>query len=171
MAFTQYDDADNMTDRQGALGILVNGVSGERETALADFYARYNDDALVLDKWFTTQALSTRGDAPAAVEALARHADFTLSNPNRLRSLVGAFSVNQRAFHDMTGGGYRFVADILLEVDRINPQAAARLVPALGRWRRFEPRRAAAMRAELERILAAPGLSKDVIEQVSKSLG
>jgi aminopeptidase N len=171
MAFTQYDDADNMTDRQGALGVLVNGVSGEREKALADFYARYNDDALVLDKWFTTQALSTRPDAPAAVEALARHADFTLANPNRLRSLVGAFAVNQRAFHDMAGGGYRFVADILLEVDKINPQAAARLVPALGRWRRFEPKRAAAMRAELERILAAPGLSKDVIEQVSKSLG
>jgi aminopeptidase N len=171
LAFEQFAAADNMTDRQGALGVLANGTAPERETALVDFYERYRHDPLVLDKWFTTQALSARTDTPAAVEALSRHPDFTIANPNRLRSLVNAFAVNQRAFHDLSGGGYRFLADMILAVDPRNPQSAARLVPSLGRWRRFEPVRAAAMRAELERILATPGLSKDVLEQVSKSLG
>jgi aminopeptidase N len=104
------------------------------------------------------------------VEALASHPDFTLSNPNRIRSLVGAFAANQRAFHEKSGRGYRFVADKIIEVDRLNPQTAARLVPPLGRWRRFDEARGALMQAELQRILATPGLSKDVFEQVSKSL-
>ena len=171
IAHAQYESADNMTDRQGALGVLANNAAPEREQALADFHDRYAGDALVIDKWFTTQALSTRPDTAEQVEALARHPDFTIANPNRLRSLVGAFAVNQRAFHDPSGRGYRFVADMILGVDKLNPQTAARLVPSLGRWRRFEPTRAKLMRAELERILAVPGLSKDVFEQVSKSLG
>jgi aminopeptidase N len=170
MAFEQFDGADNMTDRQGALGVLANGDSPEREAALKAFYQRFRDDALVLDKWFSVQALSTRADTPAAVQALARHPDFTIANPNRMRSLAGAFAVNQRAFHDLAGGGYRFLADMILSVDPLNPQSAARLVPALGRWRRFEPKRAQLMAEELERILRTPGLSKDVTEQVSKSL-
>jgi aminopeptidase N len=159
-----------MTDRQGALGVLANGDAPEREAALAAFYARYKDNALVLDKWFTTQALSTRADTPAAVEALAKHPDFTLANPNRLRALVGAFSVNQRAFHDASGRGYTFLADMILAADKLNPQTAAKLVPPLGRWRRFGEDRAKLMRAALERIVATPGLSKDVYEQASKSL-
>jgi len=170
MAFEQFDGADNMTDRQGALGVLANGDSPEREAALKAFYRRFRNDALVLDKWFSVQALSIRADTPAAVQALARHPDFTIANPNRMRSLAGAFAVNQRAFHDLAGGGYRFLADMILSVDPLNPQSAARLVPALGRWRRFEPKRAQRMAEELERILRAPGLSKDVTEQVSKSL-
>ncbi len=170
LAKKQYDEADNMTDRQGALGVLVNGDSPERAAALAAFYARYSANALVLDKWFTAQALSTRSDTPEAVEALAQHPDFTLANPNRLRALVGAFSANQRAFHDASGRGYRFLGDMILAGDRLNPQTAAKLVPPLGRWRRFGEPRAAMMRAELERIVAAPGLSKDVFEQASKSL-
>ncbi|MDO6416573.1 aminopeptidase N [Sphingomonas sp. BIUV-7] len=171
LAFAQYRASDNMTDRQGALGVLANNDAPEREAALADFYDRYAGDALVIDKWFTAQALSTRSGTVEAVEALARHPDFTIANPNRLRSLVGAFAVNQRAFHDPSGRGYRFVADMILGVDKLNPQAAARLVPSLGRWRRYEPGRASLMRDELERVLAVPGLSKDVFEQVSKSLG
>ena len=171
LACGQYAGADNMSDRQGALGVLANNEAPEREKALADFHERYADDALVLDKWFTTQALSTRADTPEKVEALARHPDFTITNPNRLRSLVGAFAVNQRAFHDASGRGYRFVADMILGVDKLNPQTAARLVPSLGRWRRYEPGRATLMKAELERILDTPGLSKDVFEQVSRSLG
>ncbi len=170
LAFDQFARADNMTDRQGALGVLANGDSPERVAALADFHARFHGDPLVLDKWFSAQALSTRADTPAAVDALSRHPDFTIANPNRLRALVGAFAANQRAFHDRAGGGYRFLADMILAVDPRNPQSAARMVPTLGRWRRFEPARAAAMRGELERILATPGLSKDVLEQVSKSL-
>ncbi len=170
IAKRQYDEADNMTDRQGALGVLANGEAPERDAALAAFYDRYHANGLVLDKWFSTQALSTRADTPAAVEALAKHPDFTLANPNRLRSLVGAFSVNQRAFHDASGRGYAFLADMILAADRLNPQTAAKLVPPLGRWRRFGEERATLMRAALERIVATPGLSKDVYEQASKSL-
>ena len=88
-----------------------------------------------------------------------------------MRSLVGAFAANQRAFHDGSGRGYRFLADMILAVDRFNPQTAARLVPPLGRWRRFDGARQDLMKAELERIVATPGLSKDVFEQASKSLG
>ncbi|HEY0085323.1 MAG TPA: aminopeptidase N, partial [Allosphingosinicella sp.] len=170
LAMRQYEDADNMTDRQGALGALANSDAPERQAALAAFYERYRGDALVLDKWFTVQAVSTREDALEQVEALAAHPDFTLTNPNRMRALVGAFASNQRAFHDPSGRGYRFLADTILKVDSLNPQTAARLVPALGRWRRFDEARQALMRAELERIAATPGLSKDVLEQASKSL-
>jgi aminopeptidase N len=171
LAKRQHDEADNMTDRQGALGALANSSAPEREAALAAFYERYRGDALVLDKWFTVQALSTRDDALDQVEALAAHRDFTLSNPNRMRALVGAFASNQRAFHHPSGRGYRFLADMILKVDRLNPQTAARLVPPLGRWRRFNEARQKLMRAELERIVATPGLSRDVFEQASKSLG
>ena len=171
LAARQCAEADNMTDLQGALGVLANGSAPERETALADFYTRYRHDPLVLDKWFSAQALATRADTAEQVEILARHPDFTIGNPNRLRALVGAFAVNQRAFHDPSGRGYRFVADMILGVDALNPQSAARLVPGLGRWRRFVPALSTQMRAELERILATPGLSKDVLEQVGKSLG
>jgi aminopeptidase N len=171
LAMRQFEAADNMTDRQGALGALTNSHAPERDAALRGFYERYRDDALVLDKWFTVQALSTRDDALDQVEALAGHPDFTLSNPNRMRALVGAFAANQRAFHDASGRGYRFLADTILEVEKLNPQTAARLVPPLGRWRRFDEARQALMRAELERIVATPGLSKDVFEQASKSLG
>jgi len=124
----------------------------------------------VLDKWFSAQALSPRADTPAEVEALAKHPDFTLANPNRARALVGAFSVNQRAFHDASGRGYRFVADQIIALDTLNSQTAARMVPPLGRWRRFDADRQTKMRAELDRILATPGLSKDLFEQASKSL-
>ncbi len=170
LARRQYDEADNMTDRQGAMSALANSDAPERAGALAAFYERYRGDPLVLDKWFTVQAVSTRDDALDQVVALAGHPDFTLANPNRMRSLVGAFAANQRAFHDRSGRGYRFLADMILAVDRLNPQTAARLVPPLGRWRRFDPARQDLMKAELERIVATAGLSKDVFEQASKSL-
>ena len=171
LAKSQFDAADNMTDRQGALGVLVNSAAAEREAALAAFYDRYKGNALVIDKWFSVQALSTREDTGEVVRRLAKHPDFTLSNPNRLRSLVGGFAANQRALHAADGSGYIFLADMILTVDKLNPQTAARLVPPLGRWRRFDEARAAKMKAELSRIVETPGLSKDVFEQVSKSLG
>ena len=170
LALKQHDEADNMTDRQGALGILANSEMPERETALAAFYERYRGDALVVDKWFMVQALSSRDDTLKAVQRLLAHPDFSLVNPNRLRSLLGAFGANQRALHDRSGEGYRFLANAILAVDKLNPQNAAKMVPPLGRWRRFGENRARMMRAALEHILATPGLSKDVFEQVSKSL-
>lgn len=171
LAFAQFEAADNMTDRQAALGVLSNSDAPERVAALDIFYNRYRDDALVLDKWFTTQALAMRDDTWEAVRELERHADFTLNNPNRVRSLVGAFSVNQQQFHIASGEGYRFLADIVIALDPINPQTAAKLAPPLGRWRRFDEARQTLMRKELQRIVDTPGLSKDVFEQASKSLG
>ncbi|MFZ4109980.1 MAG: aminopeptidase N C-terminal domain-containing protein, partial [Polymorphobacter sp.] len=104
------------------------------------------------------------------VEKLLAHKDFSISNPNRLRSLVGAFSANQRQFHVAGGAGYRLLADQLLAVDRINPQSAARQIVPLGRWRRFDAARGVLMRAQLERIVASPGVSKDVLEMASRAL-
>ena len=170
LAFAQFQAADNMTDRMGALTTLASGTSDQRVAALDIFYNRYSDNALVLDKWFQVQALATRDDTPAVVAELARHRDFSLANPNRARALIGAFGVNQRAFNALDGAGYRFLADQLIALDRLNPQTAAKLLPPLGRWRRFDQTRAALMRAELERIVAVPVLSKDMFEQASKSL-
>jgi aminopeptidase N len=159
-----------MTDRQGALGVLVSLDAPERADALADFYQRFRGDTLVIDKWFGLQAAAQRGDTLAQVRRLAGHPEFTLANPNRARALIGSFAMNQWAFHQRGGEGYRFVADMIVAIDKLNPQVAARLVPPLGRWRRFGEGRAGLMRGELERILKAPGLSKDVYEQASKSL-
>jgi len=170
LAKAQFDAADNMTDRQGALTVLGSLDGPERETAFTQFYQRYESDSLVLDKWFALQAAAQRTDTIDVVEALARHAQFSARNPNRWRALVSNFAANQWAFHHGSGRGYRFVTDMILAVDRINPQVAARQVPSLGRWKRFEARRAELMRKELERIAATPGLSKDVFEQATKSL-
>jgi aminopeptidase N len=170
LAFAQFEAADNMTDRQAALTTLVNGDAAERDVALAAFHDRYAGNGLVLDKWFQAQALSSRDDTTDQVAALAAHPDFTLANPNRARSLIGAFGANQRAFHRADGAGYRFLADQLIALDRLNPQTAAKLLPPLGRWRRFDAERAALMRGELARIVAVPGLSRDLFEQASKSL-
>jgi aminopeptidase N len=170
IAFAQFDSANNMTERQAALGVLASSKSDKRDAALDIFYNRYAEDALVIDKWFQTQALSFHPDTVKLVEQLAKHSDFTLTNPNRVRALYGAFAANQWAFHHRSGKGYEMLADLILHLDPLNAQTAARMVPPLGRWRRFEPRRADKMQAQLRRVLAQPGLSKDVMEQVSKSL-
>jgi aminopeptidase N len=170
LAKAQFDGADNMTDRQGALGVLVSLSASERSQALDAFYTRFHDDPLVLDKWFALQAAAQRSDTLDQVLKLARHPDFVMTNPNRLRSLAGTFGANHWAFHSADGRGYAFLAEMIIAADKLNPQVAARLVPPFGRWRRFEPKRAELMRQALERIVAVPGLSKDVFEQVSKSL-
>ena len=173
-AKAQYDAADNMTDRQGALMVLAGigtaDCDAAREAALADFHTRFAGDALVIDKWFSIQAGALHPDTLKHVTALAQHPDFTMTNPNRVRALYMAFAANPQAFHAASGAGYRMIADLILKLDPINGNVAARFVPPLGRWRRIEPARAALMRAELERIAAQPGLSRDVREQVSKSL-
>ena len=170
IAKAQFDRADNMTDRQGALSILVSLDGPEREAALQAFYDRFEQDPLVIDKWFALQAMAQRSDTLDQVEKLARHPAFTLQNPNRLRSLAGSFGANHWVFNGASGGGYRFLADMIIASDKVNPQTAARMVPPLGRWRRLEPRRAALMREQLERIVGTRGLSRDVYEQASKSL-
>jgi aminopeptidase N len=170
-AFRQYQAADNMTDRQGSLMVLCSLDAPERAEALADFHARHADNALVIDKWFSLQAGSMHKDVLNHVKQLAEHPDFTMNNPNRVRALYMAMAANPKAFHDASGEGYRMIGDLILKLDPINAQTAARFVPSLGRWRRIEPVRSAMMKAQLERIAEAPKLSRDTFEQVSKSLG
>jgi aminopeptidase N len=171
LAAAQYDAADNMTDRQGALMVLTSLQTPERTHKLLDFYNRFKDNALVIDKWFALQASSLHPDVLEQVKALAKHPDFTLKNPNRVRSLYMPFTGTAQGFHAASGEGYRMISDLILALDPLNPQTAARFVPPLGRWRRIEPCRAELMRQELERIVAAPKLSRDTFEQVTRSLG
>jgi aminopeptidase N len=171
LARGQFDRGDNMTDVQAALQCLLDAPAEVHEDPLAEFYRRWRHDPLVLDKWFAVQAASIRPDTLARVTRLRSHPDFSLRNPNRVRALLGTFSVrNQVRFHDPTGAGYRLLADAVLELDALNPQAAARLVGAFASWQRLQSPRREAMRAELARIVARPELSKDVYELASKSL-
>ncbi len=170
-AAAQYRAADNMTDRQGALMVLAGLDVPERAELLADFHRRYAGNPLVIDKWFSLQAGSLHPDVLAQVAVLAQHPDFTLANPNRVRALYMGFAMNPGAFHAAGGEGYRMIADLILALDPLNAQTAARFVPPLGRWRRIEAQRSSLMRAELERIAATPNLSRDTSEQVTKSLG
>jgi aminopeptidase N len=171
LAFGHYEAAANMTDTIGGLNALTQ-IGGELyERALADFYERWKDEPLVIDKWFATQARDPSEGALGRVLGLTAHPAFDAKNPNRLRALVQSFaSSNPARFHDPSGAGYRFLADQILAVDGFNPMTAARLVEPLGGWRRYEPELGKLMKAELERILAEPGLSKNVFELVSRAL-
>jgi aminopeptidase N len=171
LAMRQFRGADNMTDRLGALSALIDTTCAERDEVLAAFYEQGKDDPLVVDKWFAIQAASALPDTLAQVERLRGHPAFTMRNPNKVRALVGSFAHrNLVRFHGADGAGYRFVADRVLELDPLNPQVAARLVSAFNRWRKYDATRQQLMRAELERILAATGLSRAVYEIVSKAL-
>lgn len=171
LIFEQFNTANNMTDQFAALLCLVETESKEKELALQAFYERWHHDPLVLDKWFAAQAASSSPKTLDRVIRLTKHADFTLKNPNRLRALIATFSMrNQVRFHSNNGGGYRLLADIVLELDQINPQVASRMVSAFNQWRRFDKMRRNLMEAQLNAIVSHPKLSKDVYEIVSKSL-
>ncbi len=167
----QFEQGENMTDVMAALHCLANSEAPERASALAGFYARWQQDPLVVDKWFTLQASSRRPDTLAEVKRLMDHPAFNIKNPNKVRALIGAFCQgNPARFHDAGGAGYAFLGDQVLAVNRLNPQVAARLLAPLTRWRRFDKERRQQMRAQLERLLQAADLSRDVYEVVSKSL-
>jgi aminopeptidase N len=171
LARAQFDAQANMTDVLAALMVLANTHTKDRVDVLAAFHARWHGDDLVLDKWFSIQAMSSRPETVDEVAALYRHPDFDLRNPNRFRSLVGAFSSgNEVRFHDASGAGYRFLADAIILLDPFNGQTAARLTNPLGAWRRQNAARQALMRSELERILATPRLSRGTFEKASKAL-
>jgi aminopeptidase N len=171
LAKAQFDRGANMTDVLAALAVLADVNCPQRTEALAAFHARWRADALVLDKWFAIQATATLPDTPQAVRALAAHADFDLRNPNRVRALAGSFSVgNPVRFHTASGEGYDFLADMILAVDPLNPQVAARLIAPLGQWRRMDTARGVKMRAALQRICAAPSLSRNTGEMAGLSL-
>ncbi|HEY7945754.1 MAG: aminopeptidase N [Burkholderiales bacterium] len=171
LALAQFDATDNMTDSIAALAALNDTNADVRAIALARFESRWRDNPLVMDKWLALQATSCRADTLDRVRSLLSHPAYDPRNPNRIRSLVGAFAQsNLPAFHAADGSGYAFVADQVLSIDRGNPQVAARVVSAFNRWRRFDGARGVLQRAALERIAAAPALSTDVAEVVAHSL-
>ncbi len=170
-AATQLERAENMTDTEAALVVLADTVSEARDRGLTDCYDRWSEDPLLLDKWFAIQAGSRRPDTFERVLELADHPAFSLKNPNRMRSLVGTFcSANPVHFNRADGAGYRFLADMVIQLDSMNPQAAARMVSIFNPWRRFDSGRKALLKQEIERVGGQHGLSKDVFEIVTRAL-
>ncbi|HEY3695581.1 aminopeptidase N [Phenylobacterium sp.] len=171
LAVGHYQAARNMTDAIGGLTALMLAGGPAYEAALEHFYARWKSEPLVIDKWFALQARDPDESALGRVLALTVHPAFDARTPNRLRAVVSTFANgNPARFHDPSGYGYRFLADQILAVDSFNPMTAARLVDALGGWRRYRPELGSLMRAELERIMNSPGLSKNVFELASRAL-
>ncbi len=169
LCLQQYHDAHNMTDRLAALSVLVDNPAQERQQIIEHFYQQWQQHPLVVDKWFSIQALSHQPQAFAEVEKLLEHPAFSLKNPNRFRSLIGAFTQNLAAFHRADGAGYRLLSDLILKLDQRNPQVAARMAGPFTRWKRLEPKRRELMKAELERMRGSE-LSKDLYEIINKSL-
>ena len=167
----QFRSGNNMTDVLAALIFLINSEGAEGDTALEAFYTQWQDDNLVLDKWFTIQSTSRRADTLQRVVALTQHSAFNIRNPNRIRSVIGAFAHgNHVRFHELSGAGYALLADYVIALNTLNPQVAARLVSAFTAWRRYDIRRQVLMRTQLERLRDHAELCKDVYEIVSKSL-
>lgn len=171
IALEQFRGADNMTDMMAALSALSHTGGAERLDALHQFYEQWHQQPLVLDKWFSIQATSPLPGTFNRVVALRDHPDFNIKNPNRVRSLIGAFCQgNPSQFHREDGAAYAFLADFVLELDRLNPQVAARLMSPFTQWRRLEPVRRERMHRQLERVAGSEGISRDVYEIASKSL-
>jgi aminopeptidase N len=171
LTFLEFRRAENMTDAMAALACLANCAGAERERALSMFHDKWKDEALVLDKWFRVQATSDLPGALARVEKLVAHPAFDLRNPNRARSVLHAFATdNPLHFHAADGSGYRFIANHVIEIDRLNPQVASRLARAFDRWRKFDAGRQAHAREALTAVSQARGLSPDVAEVVNRAL-
>ena len=171
LAFNHYAASSLMTDRAASLSVLCGTTSEKREQALEDFYKRFSDNKLVIDKWFAIQAAADSGDSPECVIVLSQHEAFTLNNPNRVRSLYGVFAMNNpTGFHRRDGKGYALVGEAVRVLDGSNPQVAARLVSAFSQWRRFDGQRQTQMQEQLKKLSNHSDLSPDVFEIVTKSL-
>jgi aminopeptidase N len=170
LAVRQFESADNMTDQFAALAVLAQYDIGERTAALAAFHARWQHEALVIDKWLAVQAGSRRNGTLDDVMQLLDHPSFDLRNPNKVYSLLRTFGNNHVRFHAADGAGYRFIAQQTQRLDAINPQVAARLARCFDRWRKFDPARQAHARAALEQLRQHHGLSRDVLEIVERAL-
>jgi aminopeptidase N len=170
----QFNNAlsSNMTDTLAAFKCLVDLDIPARQTAIQQFYQQWQHDLLVVDKWFSVQAISNLPDTLERVQALAKHPAFDIKNPNKVYSLIGAFcQQNAVRFHDISGAGYQFLTDKILQLDALNPQLSARMIRPLIAWKRYDQKRQQLMRTQLERILQHKGLSNDVYELVTKSVG
>ena len=172
LAVSQFREADNMTDRLGALRALVNsGFVADREQALETFYQQFSGDPQVVEQWFSVQSSSPSTGSLDQIRQLMSHEAFDWKNPNKVRSVIGVFAgQNLAAFHAADGSGYRFLADQVSRLDDSNPQIAARLVTPLTRWKKFAPVHGDQMKVALEQIRDKEGLSRDVYEVVHKSL-
>ncbi len=175
ICYRQFNEAGNMTDADAALRLLVNSPAEAaqplRTQALNDFYERWQHESLVVNQWFSVQAIASRPGTLAQVKLLMNHKAFDIRNPNKARALISAFcNMNAVNFHALSGEGYTFLADQVITLNRLNPQIAARLLTPLTRWQKYNQQRQHLMKAELERIQADPELSRDVYEVVSKSL-
>ncbi len=187
LAKQQYQSANNMTDQMAAFKSLLHHETASAEEVTEAFYQQWKQDNLVMDKWFTVQATapyilghtsdrslaqsSAQSSAAARVKKLFAHDDFDIKNPNRVRALLGAFcSANPLSFHDASGFGYDLLGRYIETIDVINPQIASRLCVPLTRWKRFNETRQQLMKAELQRLISLPKLSKDASELVGKSL-
>ena len=170
LAFRQFSSADNMTDQFAALSVLANNPGPEGKAALDDFYARWQHEALVVDKWLSVQAASCLSETLLRVETLIRHPAFDPRNPNKVYALLRTFGANHRHFHTADGGGYRFLAWQIAALDPVNPQVAARLARCFDRWKKFDAARQGHARAALESLRKTAGLSRDVFEVVDKAL-
>ena len=160
-----------MTDTIAALAALKDSASGERDDLFERFESKWRDEPLVLDKWFALEARSLRADTLARVKTLLAHPRFSAKNPNRVRALVGAFTLgNFVRFHARDGSGYAFAADQVLALDKTNPQLASTVAGAFNLWKRFLPPRRALMEAALTRIARGTKLSPDVSEVVGRTL-
>jgi aminopeptidase N len=172
LAFLEFRRAENMTDAMAALTALANSAGAERERALAMFYDKWKDEALVMDKWFRVQATSWLPGTLDRVKALSAHPAFDMKNPNRVRALLHTFAQeNPFHFHAADGSGYRWIAEQVVLLDRINPQVASRLARSYDRWKKYDAGRQAHAKAALESIRDAEGLSANVSEVVQRALG
>lgn len=171
LAVQQYKSANNMTDQISALRCLAHHTGEEGEQVLSDFYSRWENDSLVIDKWFTVQATATGTNAFQRIQDLLEHDAFDMKVPNRVRSLIGAFSQsNAVEFHNLAGQGYQFLADAVIHLNKTNPQIAARLLLPLIQWKNYDATRQMMMKTQLQRISETPNLAKDVFEITAKGL-
>jgi aminopeptidase N len=171
LAAAQAEAATNMSEEMTALSVLTKHEGAAREKALDGFYQKNQKDHLLVDKWLGLQAQSMGSKAIARIRELLSHEAFSMKRPNKVRALVGMFAMdNPVTFHDATGAGYTLFGDVIIELDKINPQVAARLSASLKTWKTLEPGRQAHAKAQLQRIKATEPLSKDLYEIVSKTL-
>ncbi|KAJ0970270.1 hypothetical protein J5N97_023147 [Dioscorea zingiberensis] len=169
-ALSEYKSATNMTEQFAALLAISQNPGQVRDEVLSDFYSKWQHDFLVVTKWFALQASSDIPGNVANVQNLLNHPAFDLRNPNKVYSLIGGFCGSSINFHAKDGSGYKFLGDLVLQLDKLNPQVASRLVSAFSRWRRYDETRQALAKAQLEKIMSANGLSENVYEIASKSL-
>uniref|UniRef100_A0A7N0U436 Peptidase M1 alanyl aminopeptidase C-terminal domain-containing protein n=1 Tax=Kalanchoe fedtschenkoi TaxID=63787 RepID=A0A7N0U436_KALFE len=170
LILNEYETATNMTDQFAALASLSQKAGKTRDDVLADFYSKWQHDYLVVTKWFALQAAC---DIPGNVENIRKllsHPAFDMRNPNKVYSLIGGFCASPVNFHAKDGSGYKFLGEIVVQLDKINPNVASRMVSAFSRWKRYDETRQHLATAQLEMILSANGLSENVFEIASKSL-